>query len=61
MAYSFLVRVVQRSVGLMDEGCFAAYIQFKGTMPVRLIVFKRELSLEQGCYFRDNAVIDFTE
>lgn len=61
MAYSFQVWVIQRSSGLMDEDLSAVYIQFKRRMPVRLIVFKRELSLEQGCNFRDNSVIDFTE
>lgn len=61
MAYSFQEWVIQRSTGLMNEDCSAVYTQFKPRMPVRLTVFKRELSLEQGCYFRDNSVIDFTE
>lgn len=33
----------------------------KCVMSVRLIIFKRELSLEQGCYFRDDSVIGFRE
>lgn len=33
----------------------------KCMMPVRLITFKRELSSERGCYFRDDSVIGFRE
>lgn len=43
----------------MDEAVLQSAFHFKCTMPVRLTIFKKELWLEQGCYFKDHSVIGF--
>lgn len=43
------------------KAALPSMFNLKCVMPVRLIIFKRELSLEQRCYFRDDSVIGFRE
>ena len=49
------------SVGLMDEGCFAVYVQFKVHDACQTFIFKREFSSTQGYYVRDDSMIGFKE
>lgn len=50
-SYSFLLWVIQRSAGLMDEACFAVYVQFKMHDACQTFIFLKGALVEVGMLF----------